>query len=233
MILNHIYEHTNQYECHVCFGVAAVYLIYNPGTMKMAILRRLPPAQACRWSTASERDLEGHQVSLVTAVAVQEFLKKSPAQPSIHGKLQEHWLRAWIRRGFSTAQSQKKLNKPVQWHIQVYRRALVYMFEFILYMSLCLCVEYLALDKSRSKVSSIRRPSSLKNRWLPLVVMPHFLEGFPPLINLKCSDSKTPPTYDTRKATHINTTESKHSHIGTLWANKLQLFIDREIVFHF
>lgn len=54
-------------------------------------------------------------------------------------------------------------------------------------------VEYLALDRSRSDVSSIRKPSSLKNRWFPLVVMPHFLEGFPPLINLKCSDSKTPP----------------------------------------
>ncbi len=56
-------------------------------------------------------------------------------------------------------------------------------------------VEYLALDRSRSNVSSIRKPSSLKNRWFPLVVMPHFLEGFPPLIHLKCSDSKTPPVW--------------------------------------
>lgn len=191
---------------NLCLGVAAVYFIYNPGTMEMAILRRLPPAQTCRWSTAFERDLEGHQVSLVTAVAVQEFLKKSPAHPAVHGKLQEHGLRAWIRRGFSTAQSQKKLNKPVQWHIQVYMRGLVNVSGLV---SLCLCVEYLALDRSRSKVSSIRNPSSLKNRWLPLVVMPHFLEGFPPLINLKCSDSKTPPTCDKTCYTW-KTTGSRH-----------------------
>lgn len=52
---------------------------------------------------------------------------------------------------------------------------------------------YLALDRSKSLVTNMRRPSSLKNRWFPLDMMPHFLDGLPPLRSLKCSVSTAPP----------------------------------------
>lgn len=54
---------------------------------------------------------------------------------------------------------------------------------------------YLALERSRSLVTSMRRPSSLKNRWFPLDMIPHFLDGFPPLSSLKCSASTAPPAH--------------------------------------
>lgn len=168
-----------------CTAVKALYFINDPGAVEVSVLRRLPPAQACRGRPRSQRDLQGHQVRLVTAVAVQELLKQSPAQPSIHGELQEHRLGARIRGRFPAAQPQEELDEPDRRHVSALITVLVWMSGVF--------VEYLALDRSRSKVSSIRKPSSLKNRWFPLVVMPHFLEGFPPLISLKCSDSRTPP----------------------------------------
>lgn len=54
---------------------------------------------------------------------------------------------------------------------------------------------YLAFDRSKSLVTSMRRPSSLKKRWFPLDIIPHFLEGFPPLKSLKCSASTAPPAH--------------------------------------
>lgn len=48
---------------------------------------------------------------------------------------------------------------------------------------------YLACDKSRSRVVNMRKPSSLKKRLFPLERIPHFRDGFPPLINKNLSDS--------------------------------------------
>lgn len=66
------------------------------------------------------------------------------------------------------------------------------MFKFysILVGNTCCSTSYLALDKFMSIVSSMRNPSSLKNRWFPLAMVPHFLEGFPPLTTLKFSVSE-------------------------------------------
>ena len=77
----------------------------------------------------------------------------------------------------------------------------------------CVCVyacecahAYLALDRSMSLVTSMRRPSSLKNRWFPLDMMPHFLEGFPPLSCLKRSAATIPA--GARKHTHTQARKS-------------------------
>lgn len=51
---------------------------------------------------------------------------------------------------------------------------------------------YLACDKSRSRVINMRKPSSLKKRLFPLERIPHFRDGFPPLINKNRSDSSWP-----------------------------------------
>lgn len=51
---------------------------------------------------------------------------------------------------------------------------------------------YLACDKSRSLVINMRKPSSLKKRLFPLERIPHFREGFPPLISKNLSDSSWP-----------------------------------------
>lgn len=64
---------------------------------------------------------------------------------------------------------------------------------------------YLALDRSKSLVTNMRRPSSLKNRWFPLDMMPHFLDGLPPLRSLKCS---------------VSTAPSKIKHLECFWINK-------------
>lgn len=72
-----------------------------------------------------------------------------------------------------------------------------------------------------SLVTNIRRPSSLKNRWFPLDMMPHFLDGLPPLSCLKCSASTAPPTdprlyTNTQSWSHactcFNTEDDIHSH---------------------
>lgn len=52
--------------------------------------------------------------------------------------------------------------------------------------------DYLACDKSRSRVINMRKPSSLKKRLFPLERIPHFRDGFPPLINKNLSDSSWP-----------------------------------------
>lgn len=49
--------------------------------------------------------------------------------------------------------------------------------------------DYLACDKSRSRVINMRKPSSLKKRLFPLERIPHFRDGFPPLISKSLSDS--------------------------------------------
>lgn len=113
MIFNPVLMSVLQY-CHACLGVAALYFINNPGAVEVSVLRWLPPAQACGWGSSSERDLQGHQVSCVTAVTVEELLQESPVQTSIHGELQEHRLGAWVRSRFTTAQSQEELDKPDQ-----------------------------------------------------------------------------------------------------------------------
>lgn len=63
---------------------------------------------------------------------------------------------------------------------------------FFCFMSTTVCHNYLACDKSRSRVTSMRKPSSLKKRLFPLERMPHLRDGFPPLISKNRSDSSWP-----------------------------------------
>lgn len=67
-----------------------------------------------------------------------------------------------------------------------------------------------------SLVTNMRRPSSLKNRWFPLDIIPHFLDGLPPLNSLKCSASTAPPRdISTYINTHIKSPKNiKHTIIN-------------------
>lgn len=68
--------------------------------------------------------------------------------------------------------------------------------------------DYLACDKSRSRVINMRKPSSLKKRLFPLERIPHFRDGFPPLISKNLSDSSWP-----EKGQKCGLPGSNYSHI--------------------
>lgn len=93
-------------------GVILLYLIDDPRTVKVSVLRRLPPADASGWCTGAERDLQGHEASLVTAVAEEEFLEQAPSEASVHRVLQQNGLRARVWSRLATAETQEELNKP-------------------------------------------------------------------------------------------------------------------------
>lgn len=80
----------------------------------MSVLRGLPPADASGWRAGTERDLQGHEASLITAVAEEEFLEQAPGEASVHRVLQQNGLRARVWSRLATAKTQEELNKPAE-----------------------------------------------------------------------------------------------------------------------
>lgn len=80
----------------------------------MTVLRGLPPADASGWRAGAEWDLQGHEASLITAVAEEEFLEQAPGEASVHGVLQQNGLRARVWSRLTTAKTQEELNKPAE-----------------------------------------------------------------------------------------------------------------------
>lgn len=94
------------------FEWLSMHLVNDPWAVKVSIFRRLPPAEASGRGAGAQRDLQGHQTSLITAVAEEKFLQEPPGQTSIHRELQQDWLRARVRGCFTTTEAQEELNKP-------------------------------------------------------------------------------------------------------------------------
>lgn len=80
----------------------------------MSVLGGLPPTDAGGGGAGPQRDLQGHQASLVAAVAKEELLQETPAETAVHGELQQDGLGARVRRCLATAQTQEELNEPAE-----------------------------------------------------------------------------------------------------------------------
>lgn len=90
------------------------YLVNDPWAVEVSILGGLPPADAGGGGAGPQRDLQGHQPSLVAAVAKEELLQETPAETPVHRELQQDGLGARVRRCLATAQTQEELNEPVE-----------------------------------------------------------------------------------------------------------------------
>lgn len=65
----------------------SIYLVNDPWAVKVSILSGLPPAEASGRGAGTQWDFQGHQASLITAVAEEKFLEKTPCQTSVHREL--------------------------------------------------------------------------------------------------------------------------------------------------
>lgn len=90
------------------------YLVNDPWAVEVSILGGLPPADAGGGGAGPQRDLQGHQPSLVAAVTKEELLQETPAETPVHRELQQDGLGARVRRCLATAQTQEELNEPVE-----------------------------------------------------------------------------------------------------------------------
>lgn len=82
-----------------------LYLVNDPWTIKVSIFRGLPPAEPSRRCASTQRDFQGHQACLITAVAEEKFLEEAPGKTSIYRELQQNWLRARIWSRLTTAKT--------------------------------------------------------------------------------------------------------------------------------
>ncbi len=69
-----------------------LYLVNNPWTVKVSILRGLPPTETSGWCAGTQWDLQSHQTSLIAAVAKEKLLEEAPGKTSIHRELQQNGL---------------------------------------------------------------------------------------------------------------------------------------------
>lgn len=93
-----------------------LYLVNDPWAVKVSVLRGLPPAEASGSRAGAQRDLQGHQASLITVVAKEKFLEEAPGKTSVHRELQQNWLGARVWSRLTTAKTQEELNKPEYSH---------------------------------------------------------------------------------------------------------------------
>lgn len=91
-----------------------MYLVNDPWTIKVSVLRGLPPSEASGRCAGTQWDLQGHQASLVAAVAEEKFLEESPSETSVHRELQQDRLGARVWSRLSTAETKEELDKPAE-----------------------------------------------------------------------------------------------------------------------
>lgn len=95
-------------------GVISQHLIDDPRAVKVSVLRGLPPADASGWRAGTEWDLQGHEASLVTAVAEEEFLEQAPGEAPVHRVLQQNGLGARVWSRLAAAETQEELHKSAE-----------------------------------------------------------------------------------------------------------------------
>lgn len=88
------------------------YLVDDPWAVEVSVLGGLPPADAGGGGPGPQRDLKGHQASLVAAVAEEKLLQETPAETTVHRELQKDGLGTGVWGCLATAQAQEELNKP-------------------------------------------------------------------------------------------------------------------------
>lgn len=91
-----------------------MYLINDPWTIKVSVLRGLPPTEASGRCTGTQWDLQSYQASLVTVVAEEKFLEEPPGETSIHRELQQDRLGARVRSRLPTAKTEEELDEPTE-----------------------------------------------------------------------------------------------------------------------
>lgn len=82
-----------------------LYLVNDPWAVKVSILRWLPPAEPSRRRAGAQRNLQGHQASLITVIAEEKFLEEAPGKTTVHRELQQNWLGARVWSRLTTAKT--------------------------------------------------------------------------------------------------------------------------------
>lgn len=88
------------------------YLIDDPGTVEMPILRWLPPAESSGTGAGLHGDFQGNVSPHVARVAEEELLEKAPCETSIERILQQYRLASGVWHPLTASQSHEELHKP-------------------------------------------------------------------------------------------------------------------------
>lgn len=88
------------------------YLIDDPGTVEMPILRWLPPAESSGTGAGLHGDFQGNVSPHVARVAEEELLEKAPCETSIERILQKYRLASGVWHPLTASQSHEELHKP-------------------------------------------------------------------------------------------------------------------------